>query len=175
MIFLAEFSLNLTNYILDTLHWCKSISILLRNPLYKSVLAVQTIKSFLAIKETLIRIITKPLPNVLQDQDKKHPLRRFVETIQTPCKLIASCHLHILDGDIEGAILLGIKIGQSGLANFDSNYKGIVIHAGTSVHLEMYIDLLIQLSKLEAIMQGKQRAIQALLMRYNRVTEQGNS
>ena len=62
-------------------------------------------------------------------------------------------------------------MGRSGLANFDSNNKGILMHAELSVYLEMYVDLLIQLSKLEGIMQGKQNTVETLLLRYNRVTE----
>ena len=169
---LAEFSFNLTKYILDTLHWCESMSILSRKPLYKWALASETIKSLPDIKETLIRIMTKPLPTFfLQDLDQEHPLRHFVETIYTPRQQIAGCMLYILNGDIDEGIALGIKIGQSGLANFDSNYKGIVMYAGISVYLEMYVDLLIQLSKLEGITQDKQTAVETLLLRYNRVTE----
>jgi len=168
---LTEYSFNLTKYILDTLHWCESMSILSRKPLYKWALASETIKSLPDIKETLIRIITKPLPNVLQDLDQEHPLRHFVETIHTPRQQIAGCMLDFLNGDIDEGIALGIKIGRSGLANFDSNYKGIIMYAGISVYLEMYVDLLIQLSKLEGITQDKQRAVETLLLRYNRVTE----
>ena len=40
-----------------------------------------------------------------------------------------------------------------------------------SVYLERYVKLLVQLSKLEAIVHGKQNAVEMLLMRDNRVTE----
>ena len=95
----------------------------------------------------------------------------FFQTIQKLQESIAACYLHICIGDINGAISVAIKMGRSGLANFDSNYKGILMHAELSVYLEMYVDLLIQLSKLEGKMQGKQNTVETLLLRYNRVTE----
>ena len=62
-------------------------------------------------------------------------------------------------------------MGQQGLVTFDSGFKAISIHTGLSTYLEMYVKLLVQLSKLEATLHGRQNAVETLLMRYDRVIE----
>jgi len=47
----------------------------------------------------------------------------------------------------------------------------ILKHKGLSVSLEMYVNLIVHLSKLEAIMHGQQKAVRVLLLRYERITE----
>ena len=78
---------------------------------------------------------------------------------------------YIHRGDIYGAILVGIDIGKEGLANFDANFKGISMHTGLSAYLEMYVNLLVQLSKLEAIIHGRQKALETLMLRYDWITD----
>ena len=72
---------------------------------------------------------------------------------------IADLHSSILCGEIHYAVLLGIEIGQTGLTTFDFDYAPI------SMQKEMYVNLVVQLSKLEAIIHGKQNAEQVLLLK----------
>ena len=66
---------------------------------------------------------------------------------------------------------MGIHIGQQGFFELDSDFAGISMYLGLSAYLERYVKLLVQLSKLEAIVHDTQNAIESLLMRYHRVAE----
>ena len=63
-------------------------------------------------------------------------------------------HFCFLKGDIHCATLVGIHIAVQGLFELDSEFAGISMHLGLSVYLEVYVKLLVQLSKLEAIIMG---------------------
>ena len=57
------------------------------------------------------------------------------------------------------------------MITFDFDFVAISMQKGLSVSLEMYVNLVVQLSKLEAIIHDKQKAVTVLLLRYERITE----
>ena len=114
---------------------------------------------------------TKDLKNILQGLSGKNPLRHLVQTMLRLNEDETLLFSYIHRGDIYGAILVGIDIGKEGLVHFDANFKGISMHTGTSAYLEMYVNLLAELSKLEAIIHGRQKPLETLMLRYDWITE----
>ena len=150
---------------LCVLHHCKLFHS--KGPLFGAV------RSNLAVihnqvMETLV-FNTQALQNLHQDHnDALHPLNLEVQNMYTD-----TIHLYesILRGDTNSTVSLGITIGHKGVLSFDSNFMAISIQKGLSLSLELYVDMLVQLSELEAIMHGKQKAVTVLLLRYTRITE----
>ena len=116
---------------------------------------------------------TKDLQNFLQGLTEI-PLRNFVHIMLRLNKDKTLLYSYIHTGDVYGAILVGIIIGRGGLAKIDASFKGISMHTGLSAYLEMYVNLLAKLSKLEAIIYGRQKALEILLLRYDWITEQND-
>ena len=106
------------------------------------------------------------LLNVLQDLQHILPLAHAILTQNEDIAHV----LHVVD-ELLDLIFLSIEMSRVLLFEFDSEFKSISIQRGLSAYLEKYMDLLIQLSKLEAIVDGKKKAVETLLLRYNRVAE----
>ena len=165
---LARIAFNSTTSALDVLHICKSLHS--RNPFFRALLRLQLMKPELYIDSAKQVVhIRESQQDMLQDQ--QDPLFNLAHIILLQSESLANFHFHLLKGDIYGATLEGIYIGQQGLIEFDSDYPGISMYLGLSAYLEVYVKLLVQLSELEAIVHGKQNAVEMLLMRYDRVTE----
>jgi len=150
----------LSEIVLDTLHLCKSAH---KNP--QLLVRLKLIERRIHIIGTL-KNVTKALQNI--------PLLYNVSLDQAVQRLttgIAYLYSYILHGDIHYGVSLGIKIGQQGLISFDYDFTVVSKQRGLSVSLDQYVNLVIQLSKLEAIVHGKQKAIEVLLLRYERITE----
>ena len=104
-------------------------------------------------------------------QDQKHPLFTMATMVLWQSEDLADFRSHLLEGDVHSATLVGIRIGLQGLFELDSDFAGISMYLGLSVYLERYVKLLVELSKLEAIMHDRKNAVEMLLMRDNRITE----
>ena len=132
------------------------------------------IKKALTRRTNTLTQWTKDLQNFLQGLREKKLLQHFVQIMLRLNKDKTLLYSYIQTGDIYGAILVGISIGKKGLTNFDADFKGISMHTGLSAYLETYVNLLAQLSKLEAIIQGRQKALETLMLRYDWITEQND-
>ena len=146
-----EFSFSLSKCVLDILHLCNSVTFH-RNP--DPLLLVP------------LSLCEQAVNNILQ-----YHINMELTPVLTLHRLIADLQLSIHRGEIHDAVSLGIEIGQRGLIIIDVEYAPISMQRGLSVYLEMYVNLLVQLSKLEATIHGKQSAVQVLLLRYRRITE----
>ena len=91
---------------------------------------------------------------------KNNLLRHLVQTMPRLNEDETLLFSYIHKGDIYGAIMVGTLIGKEGLAYFDANFKGISMHTGLSAYLEVYVNLDAQLSKLEAIIHGRQKGLE---------------
>ena len=165
---LAGLAFNLTDDILHTLRLCKSLHLKKR-----SFNLPQNMDSWPNITKALTHS-KKNLQNILQGLSKKNPLRNLVHTMLSLTEDKILLCSYIQTGNVYGAIFVGIIIGRAGLANFDASFKGISMHTGLSAYLEMYVNLLAQLSKLEVIIHGRQKALETLLLKYDWITEQND-
>ena len=86
-------------------------------------------------------------------------------------KLLQEWRSYILRGDVHRALQVGITIGREGLVSFDADFKFVSAQKGLHMCLMTYVKLLVHLSKLEAIVHGKLRAMQILQSRHSRITE----
>ena len=86
-------------------------------------------------------------------------------------KLLQEWRSYILRGDVHRALKVGITIGREGLVSFDAEFKFVSAQKGLHMCLMTYVKLLVHLSKLEAIVHGKLRAMQMLQSRHSRITE----
>ena len=164
---LTKPKLRLYKMILDTVRQCKSLHFIhLKSPLF-GVLHFKLAVIQNGIIGELINS-TQLVKNTLQDSDHLDPLALLLQNIYTD---MIHFYSSILRGDIHSAVSLGIFIGLQGVLSFDSNFMAISIQKGLPVSLELYVDMLVQLSELEAIMHGKQKAVTVLLLRYTRITE----
>ena len=165
---IAVIAFNSTIAALDVLHICKSLHS--RDPLLRALVRLELMKPELYIGSAkLVVEIRESQQDILQDQ--QDPLFNLATIILWQSEDVATFHFRLLKGDIHGATLVGIHIGEQGLFELDSDFAGISMYLGLSAYLELYVKLLVQLSKLEAIVHGRQKAVETLLMRYNRVAE----
>ena len=161
---IARIAFNSTIVALNTLHICKSLHS--RDPLFRTLVRLPE----LYIGSAKLVVDTRESQqDMLQDQ--QDPLFNMAHIVLQQSKEIATFHLRLLKGDIHGATLVGIDMGQQGLIEFDSDFAGLSMYLGLSVYLETYVKLLVQLSKLEAMVHGRQKAVETLLMRYDRVAK----
>ena len=165
---LERIAFNSTTVALDTLHICKSLHS--RDPLFRALVRLKLMNPKLHNGSAeLVVDIRESQQDILQDQ--QHPLFIMATMILWQSEDLANFRSCLLKGDIHGATLMGIHIGEQGLFELDSDFAGISMYLGLSAYLERYVKLLVQLSKLEAILHGKQNAVEMLLMRYNRLDE----
>ena len=165
---LAGLAFNLTDDILHTLRLCKSLHLRKR-----SFNLLQNMDSWPNITKALTHS-AKDLQNILQGLSKKNPLQNLLHTMLSLTEDKILLYSYIQQGNVYGAIFVGVIIGRAGLANFDASFKGISMHTGLSAYLETYVNLLAQLSKLEAIIHGRQKALETLLLKYDWITEQND-
>ena len=165
---LAGLAFNLTDDILHTLRLCKSLHLRKR-----SFNLLQNMDSWPNITKELTHS-AKDLQNILQGLSKKNPLQNLLHTKLSLTEDKILLYSYIQQGNVYGAIFVGVIIGRAGLANFDASFKGISMHTGLSAYLETYVNLLAQLSKLEAIIHGRQKALETLMLRYDWITEQND-
>ena len=159
---------NSTIAALDMLHICKSLHS--RDPLFRTLARLQLMNPKLYIDSAKQVVDTRESQQGIL-QDPQHPLFNLATMVLWQSEDVATFHLHLLKGDIHGATIVGIHVGQQGLFELDSEFAGLSMYLGLSAYLEMYVKLLVQLSKLEAIVHDTQNAIESLLMRYHRVAE----
>ena len=155
---LENLAFALSELVLDTLHLCKSAH---KNP--------QQLERLKLIERKIHKIgmlinVTKAFQNIL-------PIHLVALVLQRLTTDMTDLYSSILLGDIHYAISLGIEIGQQGLITFDFDFMLISMRRGLSLSLELYVNLVVQLSQLEAIVHGKQKAMEVLLLRYERITE----
>ena len=172
---LARIVFNSTITALDTLHICKSLLDHSRDPLFRTLVRLEIIKQELH-KLELHTSSAEPVVDIRESQqdmlqDQQDPLFNLETMILWQSEDIATFRLRLLKGDIHGATLVGIHVGQQGLFEFDSDFAGLSMYLGLSAYLETYVQLLVQLSKLEAIVHGRKSALDMLLMRCDRVAE----
>ena len=165
---IAVIAFNSTFTALQMLHICKSLHS--RNPVYRTRVRLELMKPKLYIGSAeLVVDIRESQHDMLQDQ--QDPLFNLAHIILWQSEDLATFHFCLLIGDIHGATLMGIHMGQQGLSELDSDFPAISMYTGLSAYLERYVKLLVQLSKLEAMVHGRQNAVETLLMRYDRVAE----
>ena len=162
---LAKIAFNSTTSALDVLHICKSLHS--RNPLFRELVRLPEL--YIGSAKLLAELLEESQQDILQDQ--QDPLFNLATMIQWQTEDVATFYFSLLKGDVHGATLVGIHMGLQGLFELDSDFAGISMYLGLSAYLELYVKLLVQLSKLEAIIHDRQNAVEMLLMRNNRVTE----
>ena len=165
---IARIAFNSTTHALDILHICKSLHS--RNLSFRALLRLQLMnpKRHTGIPKLVVHI-RESQQDMLQDQ--KHPLFTLATMILWQSEDLADFRSRLLEGDVHSATLVGIHMGLQGLFELDSDFAGISMYLGLSVYLERYVKLLVELSKLEAIMHDRKSAVEMLLMRDNRITE----
>jgi len=152
--------------ILSVLHYCKlAHSIYSRSPW--SVVLLKSIVGDAHIIEKLI-ISTQEVQDTLQGLEGFDYFALFLQGMYTDLAVLYSS---VLSGNIHYTVLMGIEIGQRGLVCFDFHFMPVLKHKGLSVSLQMYVNLIVRLSKLEATVHSQQKAVQVLLLRYRRITE----
>ena len=125
---------------------------------------------YISSRKLVVRV-KESQQHILHDQ--KHPLFALTSVLLWKAQYVATFSFRLLKGDIHGATYVGIYIGQTGIILFtlDSEFLGISMYLGMSAYIDMYVKLLVQISKLEAIIHSRKKAVEILLMRYNRVAE----
>jgi len=98
------------------------------------------------IIEKLI-ISTQEVQDTLQGLEGFDYFALFLQGMYTDLAVLYSS---ILSGNIHYTVLMGIEIGQRGLVCFDFHFMPVLKHKGLSVSLQMYVNLIVRLSKLEA-------------------------
>ena len=162
---IARIVFNSTTSALDILHICKSLHS--RDPVFREL--VRSPELYIGSAKVLAELVEESQQDMLQDQ--KHPLYYLATMVLWQTEDIAILFFRLLKGDFHGATLVGIHMGQQGLFALDSDFAGISMYLGLSAYLVRYVMLLVQLSKLEAIIHDRQNAVEMLLMRDNRVAE----
>ena len=154
---IAVIAFNSTIAALDMLRICKSLHS--RDPLSRALVRLELMKPEHYIGSAKRAVDTRESQqDMLQDQ--QDPLFNLAHIVLRQSEDVATFHFHLLMGDIHGATLVGIHIGQQGLIKLDSDFVGLSMYLGLSACLETYVKLLVQLSKLEAIVHGRQKAVE---------------
>ena len=123
---------------------------------------------YISSRKLVVRI-KESQQHILHDQ--KHPLFALTSVLLWKAQDVATFRFRLLKGDIHCATYVGIYIGQTASITLDSEFLGISMYLGMSAYIEMYVKLLVQISKLKAIIHSRKKAVEILLMRYNRVAE----
>ena len=134
---MGNLAFGLSELVLDTLHLCKSAH---KSPQFLERLKL--IERLIHKRRLLINVI-----KALQNIPPLHPVAQLLQRLNANIEDLYSA---ILRGDIHYTVSLGIEIDQQGLISFDFDFMLISIQRGLSVSLELYVNLVIQLSKLEA-------------------------
>ena len=164
----AQIVFNSTITVLEVLRFCKTLH--LKDPLSGALMRLIVMNPNLHVGSAdLVSDTRKSMPDFLQDQ--RHQLFSLAHIVLKLSEDVAAFQSRLSMGDIHSAISLGIDMGQRGLFEFDSHSKSISMEAGLSQYFERYVNLLVQLSKLEAIINGRQKALDLLMLRYKRVAQ----
>ena len=164
----AQIVFNSTITVLEVLHFCTILHS--KDPLFVALMRLIVMNPNLyAGSADLVSDTRKSMPDFLQDQ--QHQLFSLAHIVLKQSEDVAAFQSRLSMGDIHSAILLGIDMGQRGLFEFDSHFKSISMEAGLSQYFERYVNLLVRLSKVEAIINGRQKAVDLLMLRYRRVDE----
>ena len=149
--------------VLNVLHTCDTLyshSSSVRNSLLKKRWALKMMKLHRATR--VLRIMK------LHRVDGNHPTSVTTDTF---IKLLQRWRLYFLKGDVHQVLSMGITIGQEGVVHFVADFKFVSVRKGLHTCLMTYVKLLVHLSKLEALVHGKQHAIQMLQSRHSRITQ----
>ena len=149
--------------VLNVLHSCDTLyshSSSVRNSLLKKRWALQMMKLHRA---TRVLQIMK-----LHRVDGNHPTSVTTDAF---IKLLQQWRSYFLNGDVHRALSMGITIGQEGVVHFVADFKLVSVRKGLHMWLMTYVKLLVRLSKLEALVHGKEHAIHMLQSRHSRIIQ----
>ena len=121
---------------------------------------------YIGSAKLLAELLEESQQDILQDQ--QDPLFNLATMIQWQTEDVATFYFRLLKGDVHGATLVGIHIGQQGLFELDYDFAGISMYLGLSAYLERYLMYIVWLSR--SFADAKENSSATLLSLINNIS-----